>query len=239
MPCPVPGLPDELAGARIVHLSDFHLGMPSRGSGAVARAVEWAAARTPDLICVTGDLLSHPRGEPGLRRALERIPGAYLVLGNHDYGVARDPFARRAVPYDTQPAALLDDDAATVDVRGLRVQLVGLDPRPPRDWVDRAERLADPEADLRILLFHYPDIVDELRAGLYQLVLAGHLHDGQITIPYGRGKLRLAHPRYPYPTGLYRLPQATLHVSPGLGTTFVPLRFFARPEATELILEST
>jgi predicted MPP superfamily phosphohydrolase len=28
-----------------------------------------------------------------------------------------------------------------------------------------------------------------------------------------------------------------MHVSPGLGTTFVPFRFFARPEATELVLE--
>jgi predicted MPP superfamily phosphohydrolase len=37
---------------------------------------------------------------------------------------------------------------------------------------------------------------------------------------------------------IYRRPGGTLHVSPGLGTTFLPLRFFARPEATELILES-
>jgi predicted MPP superfamily phosphohydrolase len=28
-----------------------------------------------------------------------------------------------------------------------------------------------------------------------------------------------------------------MHVSPGLGTTFVPFRFFARPEASELVLE--
>jgi predicted MPP superfamily phosphohydrolase len=27
-----------------------------------------------------------------------------------------------------------------------------------------------------------------------------------------------------------------MHLSPGLGTTFVPFRFFARPEATELVL---
>jgi predicted MPP superfamily phosphohydrolase len=27
-----------------------------------------------------------------------------------------------------------------------------------------------------------------------------------------------------------------MHVSPGLGTTFVPFRFFSRPEATELVL---
>src|SRR5205085_4327171 len=63
------------------------------------------------------------------------------------------------------------------------------------------------------------------------LVLSGHLHSGQITIPYGIGKLRLAHLRPGYFEGLYVRPAATLHVSPGLGTTFVPFRFAARPEA--------
>jgi predicted MPP superfamily phosphohydrolase len=29
-----------------------------------------------------------------------------------------------------------------------------------------------------------------------------------------------------------------LHLSAGLGTTFVPFRFLARPEATELLLQS-
>ena len=39
----IPGLGSELAGLRIVHLSDLHLGSPSRGERAVRRAVEWAA----------------------------------------------------------------------------------------------------------------------------------------------------------------------------------------------------
>ena len=63
-------------------------------------------------------------------------------------------------------------------------------------------------------------------------------HAGQIVLPYGRGKVRLAHLRWTYAEGLYRRPGGVLHVSPGLGTTFVPFRFFARPEATELVLES-
>jgi predicted MPP superfamily phosphohydrolase len=236
--CPIPGLPPELDGLRIVHLSDFHLGVPSRGAVAVERAVEWAAGRSPDLVCVTGDLLTRPGGAERLRRALERIPTAYLVLGNHDYGIALDPLARRAVPYDTRPARLLDDESVDVELRGRRVQIVGLDPRPPLGWHERAASLADPGADLRILLFHFPQIVDKLEAGLYHLVLAGHMHDGQISVPYGFGKLRLAHPRFEYPSGIYRLPVTTLHVSPGLGTSFVPFRFCARPEATELVLQS-
>ena len=48
-PCPVPGLPAELEGLRIAHLSDFHLGLPSRGSAAVERAVDWVEERQPDL----------------------------------------------------------------------------------------------------------------------------------------------------------------------------------------------
>ncbi|MBA3364960.1 MAG: metallophosphoesterase family protein [Actinobacteria bacterium] len=234
----LPRLPPALEGMRIAHLSDFHLGVPSRGASAVERGVAWAAERQPDLVCITGDLLSHPRGQRTLRHLLERIPGSFAVLGNHDYGVARDPFARRADPYDARPARLLADEAATVDIRGCSVQLVGVDPRSHMQRQASPERLADPAADLRILLCHFPRIVERIEPGAFDLVLAGHLHDGQITVPYGLGKLRLAHPRFPYPAGLYRRPEGLMHVSPGLGTTFVPFRFFARPEATELVLQS-
>ena len=116
------------------------------------------------------------------------------------------------------------------------MQIVGVDPRTYRRGRSQPERLADPDADLRILLCHFPNVIDKLPPGVFDLVLAGHLHGGQICIPYGLGKLRLAHLRWTYAEGLYRRPGGVLHVSPGLGTTFVPFRFFARPEATELVL---
>ena len=71
------------------------------------------------------------------------------------------------------------------------------------------------------------------------MILAGHLHAGQIVLPYGFGRLLLAHPRAPFTAGVYRRGRTVMHVSPGLGTTFVPFRFAARPEATELVLRST
>ena len=77
----------------------------------------------------------------------------------------------------------------------------------------------------------------ELPAGRWDLILAGHLHGGQIVLPYGFGKLLLAHPGAKYPEGVFERKGTTMHVSPGLGTTFVPFRFFARPEATELVLK--
>jgi predicted MPP superfamily phosphohydrolase len=93
-------------------------------------------------------------------------------------------------------------------------------------------------ADFRILLSHFPRVLDRLQPGSFELVLAGHMHDGQITVRYPGGKLRLAHPRARYASGVYRNDASVMHISPGLGTTFVPFRFAARPEATELVLRS-
>ena len=59
---------------------------------------------------------------------------------------------------------------------------------------------------------------------------------GQICVPWPGGRLRLAHIRWTYVRGLYPRPGGVMHLSAGLGTTFVPFRFLARPEATELVL---
>jgi uncharacterized protein len=237
LPVPLRGLPEGLAGLRIAHLSDFHLGLPSRGAKAVERAVEWVAERQPDLTLVSGDLVSLPRGERKLLELLERVPVCYVVLGNHDLADTRDPFAKRARSYALGPATLLADDSRTIELRGYRVQVAGVDPRSYSLGIARPDDLADLSADLRILLCHFPGVVDKLRPGSFHLVLAGHLHAGQICVPFPGGRLRLAHLRWHYIEGLYSRPGGTLHLSPGLGTTFVPFRFLARPEVTELVLE--
>jgi predicted MPP superfamily phosphohydrolase len=224
----IDGLPPQLGGLRVAHLSDFHLGPPSRGVHAVERAVEWVRERRPDLVCITGDLLSHPRARARLDELLRGLD-AYVVLGNHDVAVTRDPFSR-AVPLDELPATLLHEGSCTLELRGARVQVAGTLPGYHTPVPE-----ADGAAALRILLTHYP----RLRVAGYQLVLAGHMHAGQIVLPYPGGKLRFAHLRSRLAEGIYRQEGVTLHVSPGLGTTFVPFRFFARPEATELVLQSS
>ena len=235
---PVDGLPEALDGVRIGHLSDFHLGAPlSLGNRASARAVDWVAARRPDLVCVTGGLVSHPRGERRLRELLARLERPFVVLGNHDVAVTRDPFSRAAELRDLEQTLLLRDSVETFDVRGERASVVGVDPEAYRALRSRPEELVDVKAGLRLLLCHFPSVVERIPAGAFNLVLSGHLHAGQICLPLTRRRrLTLAHPKARFVAGVYRTPSATMHVSPGTGTTFVPFRFFARPEATELVL---
>ena len=233
----IPGLPAGLDGVRVGHLSDFHLGAPlSRGSRASERAAAWVADRRPDIVCVTGDLVSHPRGEPRLRALLAALDHPFVVLGNHDVAVTRDPFSRAAELHDLEQARLLGDEAATVDVRGERVSIAGVSPERYREQRARPDLLVDPEASLRLLLCHFPAIVRQLPARSFDLVLAGHLHAGQICLPIPRRRITLAHPRARFVAGLYPTDAGLMHVSPGTGTTFVPFRFFARPEVTELVL---
>jgi predicted MPP superfamily phosphohydrolase len=234
---PVPGLPQVLDGLRVAHLSDFHLGPRSRGRLATERAVAWVEARRPDLVAVTGDLVSHPRGEPRLRVLLARLGRPYVVLGNHDVAVTRDPFSRAAELGDLRElSVLLGHEAVTIEIRGCAVQLVGVDPVAYHRKRAAPWELTDPETALRILLCHFPGIADRLTDGSFQLVLAGHLHAGQIVLPYPGGRLMLAHPGSRFVAGLYPFPGGVMHLSPGTGTTFVPFRFFARPEVTELVL---
>jgi hypothetical protein len=225
---PLEGLPDELDGLTLLHLSDFHLGMRSLNGRALEQAVSWAERDAIDLVLLTGDLLSRDHAASRLRRTIARLRaqhGLYAVLGNHDV-----PAARAALG-----GGLLADSSVTLDVAGKRIQIAGGDPAP--DWKGRRlERLADPEVNLRILLFHYPDITEWLPPRSYDLILAGHLHGGQICVPTPRGKLRLEHLRARHWEGVHRTPAGTLHVSRGIGTSFVPFRFLARPEATKLTL---
>jgi predicted MPP superfamily phosphohydrolase len=235
------GVPAELDGLRIAHLSDFHLGVPSRGRRAVAQAVHWVAERGPDLVFVTGDLLARRAGAPDLERLLRELGPCFVVLGNHDYADSRDPFSQHVDPTvfaALDGVTLLGDEAVQVDVRGARVQIVGVAPRTYATRRAEPHQLAEPKA-FRILLCHFPGIARRIPEGSFHLILAGHYHAGQIALPFPGGPLNLAHPRIRDVRGLYRYGASVLHVSPGLGTTFVPFRFFARPEVTELVVRSS
>ena len=234
----VDGLPPELDGVRIAHLSDFHLGLPSLGERATARAVAWVAERKPDLVCITGDLVSRSRGEARLSTLLAQLPDdLYVVLGNHDFAMSRDPFSQPVQIVDLARGRLLSDESVETELRGVHVEIAGVD---PRTWLaQRGSGFEPSHAAFRLLLCHFPRVLNRVEDGRWHVVLSGHLHAGQIVLPYGRTRrLLLAHPRSAYRHGVYRRGATVMHVSAGLGTTFVPFRFFARPEATELVLRS-
>jgi uncharacterized protein len=238
----IPDLPRALDGLRIGHLSDLHMGSPSLNGRALAHAVDFVLDAGADLVAISGDVRSRVSGDAALRRELRRLRpplGAYAVLGNHDYGEGEDPFAEGTPVRDLSDCGvvLLEDARAEIPHGGATVVVAGMSPQTfVRDRGADGHALAAGGGDVRILLCHYPDVFDRVRPGDFHLVLAGHLHGGQICVPWPTGKIRLAHLTRTYLEGIYARNGTSMHVSRGVGTTFVPFRLLARPEATVLTL---
>src|SRR5215510_13891568 len=79
------------APLRLLHISDLHASfyVPL---GMISHAIDLGLAQKPDLICVTGDFITHRHdfNEHEYARLLRRLSAAapsYAVLGNHDGGL--------------------------------------------------------------------------------------------------------------------------------------------------------
>lgn len=233
---PLPGLPRDLDGATIAHISDVHVGKFTHGRILTALA-EATNRLEADLVALTGDLIDHaladlPEALDMVRR-LDPRGGLFLVEGNHDLFEGREAFARGV--HDAG-VPLLRNAVAPLSLRGHPVDLLGIrwsrsEPEMESDIVATAAR-RHPDA-FPILLAHHPHAFDAAaRAGI-PLTLGGHTHGGQlmVTPEFGPGPWM-----YRYWSGLYRKPGGEAAViSNGAGNWF-PLRTAAPAEIVHLTL---
>jgi predicted MPP superfamily phosphohydrolase len=224
----LPGVHADLDGLTIAHLSDTHF----NGTPALAyfeRVCEVVRAMRPDVIVHTGDVADHPRVMPWLGPTLGRLSaplGCYFVLGNHDFDTGAEPLRRAMTGLGWIDVA---GRALTVKRENASVLIAGTE----RPWSPALpDTAAAPPADLRVLLTHGPQLYGWAKRAGFDLVLAGHLHGGQICVPYF-GSLRPGR----YLGGLFHEGRTVMHVSRGQGV-MSPLRYGCRPEVTMLVLRA-
>lgn len=204
---------------RLAHVSDIHVERVSRRDQATLERLREAQ---PDLILLTGDYLSNDYREDSraltdLRRLLAGMGtlspahGVWAVLGNNDPpGATRQVLAAAGV-------RLLDNRAVTLRLAGRQVQILGARVGQEVSWEEDATKLAAAAAqadaqipaarpDLRILLYHTPDLAPQAAAQGVDLYLCGHTHGGQVRLP-GIGALQTGS-RFGnrYALGLHHLP---------------------------------
>ncbi len=215
-------------GLRIVQIADPHLG-PWQPVGKLQRTLERLLASDPDLVLVTGDLLTmEGMGSPGsLARALhplEKFAGrSFACLGNHDHEAPEE--IRSAL--EAVGVQLLVDAQACVETSAGPVQILG------SDWVsrDRGAHLAELCArnprlpdHLRLLLLHDPSAFTLVPDGEADLTLSGHTHGGQIgLVSLGLDWTVLSRTRWP-DHGFFAHGRNRLYVHRGTGFYGFPLR---------------
>ncbi len=225
---------------RIAHLTDQHFGRVT--SPAVQHAArDLVNAARPDLVVITGDFVAHGLGY--LDQLDEVLSGlevpAYGVLGNHDHWCGAGE-VRRAL--GKAGVEVLDNVHTVVEVRGQRLQLVGLDDAYT-GHADRDKALRGLRADLPSLgLSHIAEEADGLWAHGVPLVLSGHTHAGQVTLAriheLTLGKVighRYVHGLYGDRKGERR--DGAVYVGAGVGAAVLPLRLGERARREVTIFE--
>jgi len=242
---PVKGLPTAFDGYLVAQLSDLHVGggVPEiQLREAVRRCVE----ADPDLVALTGDFVQGHRVDESaaiVARVLADLrarDGVFAVLGNHDAGV----YASHHRPDRTKLAAVRDaltragartlENEAVEIARGEdRIQVCGLGDL----WTGafEPERLpARRDGVPAMALSHNPDTAPDLAARGVEVVLSGHTHGGQVSLPFV-GPPRLPVRRRDLAAGLCRLGDTSVYVNRGVGW-LRRIRFGVRPEVSLLRL---
>jgi hypothetical protein len=233
---PSPKLPQGSRPIRIVHLSDLHCDPAPRLEERLPGLV---AAEKPDLIVFSGDAVNSPGGVPVLKACLKRlseIAPTFVVRGNWDvwFWNDLDLFGGTGVRE-------LNGSAEKVELRGVRVWVAGA--AVESEGRAGAALAAVPAGELTVFLHHYPypDVVPASDRSRVDLFCAGHVHGGQIALPFYGALVTLSKHGKQYESGLYRVGPMAMYVSRGVGMEggrAPRVRFCARPEIAVIDIES-
>src|SRR6185503_202294 len=221
------GLPRELAGFRLVQISDVHVG-PLLRKDWVAHVVAQIRALSPDLVAITGDLVDgrvHELREHVAPLArIEARRGVYFVTGNHEYYSGVEDWYAHLPTLGVRP---LRNERVQV-APGL--EIAGIEDPTGSPDLPRALEGRDASRAL-VLLAHQPRQFAEAARHEVPLTLSGHTHGGQIW-PFS-WIVALAQP---YLAGLHVKGVSQLYVSRGTGFWGPPMRIGAPAEITLLKL---
>ena len=237
----IPGLP------RLVQISDLHTRQFGKGQKRLIRKV---AALRPEIIVITGDLVSRDVTDfTETQRLLHRLTALAPVIavpGNHEADLPPAIFERFRQAVRRSGAVLLEN--RTVTVKGIRFAglflpsvffrgggLLGFS--AAADCT--AETLRDLLGTCRehtVLLAHNPLFFPAYAEWGAALTLSGHVHGGVIRLPGIGGVLSPARRFMPrYDKGIFRRGASEMIVSAGLGK----FRLFNPPELCVITAKPT
>jgi len=217
-------IPSFGANLNAVLLSDLHVGT-IWGKDYVRKIVDTTNSLKPDVIFITGDMLS---GGAAMSKDVLSPLGdleaeTFFVNGNHEH--YDGPTDIRHALENMGISVLRDQE---IEFRG--IELIGIDYTESRKHIQSVlsqSALADGRPT--ILLNHAPINPKNDRV---ELMLSGHTHAGQI-FPFNF-VIRL---RYKFMKGLYTRGNTRIYVTPGTNTWGPPMRLGSRNEITLLELK--
>jgi predicted MPP superfamily phosphohydrolase len=244
-------LPEAFDGYTIVHVSDLHNKSFGRGQ---RNLVEKIQELNPNMIAITGDLIDRRRYDEDtamvfIQEAVKIAP-TYYVTGNHELWSGK--FDNLEIRLRNSGVHVLRDEYEILEEQDEHVYVLGVDDTAKygRSYGQNNERLSFltetlkqmtlgiNEEEFTILLAHRPEKMPIYANEKVDLVLSGHVHGGQIRVPFIGGIVAPDQGFFPkYVEGIYHEGSTSMVVSRGLGNSIFPQRLFNRPEIVVIKLQ--
>ncbi len=221
---------------RLLHLGDLHI---ERLTQREKRLNALILELKPDIILFSGDILNlsylkDPAAWGAARQVIGQWQaplGVFLVSGSPAVDL---PESLPALLQDL-PLTWLQDRKITVKYESDIVELIGLSctHRPHLDGSKLAALAEQPTANLRLLLYHSPDLAPVASRLGVDLQLSGHTHGGQVCLPFFGALFTGSLYGKAFEAGRYQLAGMVLYITRGLGMEGAAaprLRFLCPPE---------
>ena len=220
-------IPEVFSGYCIAHVSDLHNATIGKENRRLLDAIRDAE---PDIIVVTGDLVDSRRTDMEVAfdfvREAGNIAPVLYVSGNHESRLDYDTIKKGL---REAGAVILDDGKLILEKGENSLTFLGLADQnfsSVDEMTDVLSRMMQETSGYRILLCHRPVLFETFRYEGVDLMLSGHVHGGQVRLPFVGGLYSPDQGLFPeYDAGLYETESSKLLISRGLGDSIIPLRF--------------
>lgn len=232
----------------IAVITDFH------NSSNYAAVIDQTARQKPDVIFIIGDLISwDDRNYVGsnadkLLDGLTAVAPVYYTEGNHEMWSKDRPAFMQYL--QTKPIHILDNAYTKLEIGSTSINLLGFRDMDSADAnVDLSaldqrldnlyQKIPESERDkFTILMFHRGNYFDLIAQHPFDLVLSGHMHGGQINLPFIREQIVRDHMGSDkYIQGYYRNGLHQMVISGGLEFGVRNIRLFNPPEIAVVRLQ--
>ena len=216
-------------GLKIIHFSDLHYGSTITKNN-IEKVIAKINFLKPDIVVFTGDLIEEniELNEDEIKyltealKSIETKLGKYAVIGNHDFYneyVDNVLYDSNFKVLNNEYDLIYNKDNTPIVIYGVENTLYG---EPKTDKLNN-----DLDTYYKILLVHEPDYINNITNN-FDLVLAGHSHNGQVKIP-GLKPFWLPVGSRTYYEPYYKVNNMDLYVSNGIGSSGINLRFASIP----------
>lgn len=209
---------------KIVFVSDFHISKFERNR--LRKIVKLINKQNPDVVLSGGDFIKGHNGKHTLSieeqaEELKNIKAPVItVLGNHDGWY--DKYRVKKVLEENGIIVLLNSNT-----KFKNLYIAGVDDF--QTGIPEISQALENTSRPRILLTHNPDIYYDVKETV-DLVLAGHVHGGQVKIPFWGAVTIPSIYGTKFAEGFITDGKNKMFITKGLGTSILPVRFLSVPE---------